>query len=97
MGEGCQNCHNRGNIYHAQKVEEYINKEGFDLFESYKFLKEYKIFPEAGGALDQKARLLHCIQWVDLVKLKGGEFVEKKRKATADLHKKFTNLDKGSK
>jgi len=70
-------------------VSNLITTAGADLFEAYKTLKDYKIFPMAGGTMDQTSKFLHCVKWVDLINLKMTNIIDQEKSAKADLISKF--------
>jgi len=78
------------------EITEYLTDDGLDLFDSYKFLKKYNIFPNDGGAFHQDSRFLHCIKWCDMISFKMSEVKTKKEKATDDILAKIKGLSKGS-
>ena len=72
-----------------------ITTDGVDLFEAYKTLKDYNIWPMEGGTMNQTSKFLHCVKWVDLINLKMTNIVEKEKKAKSDLISKF-NKSRGA-
>ena len=58
------------------------------MFEAYKFLKEYQIFPVSGGLLKQASKFLACIKLCDLINFKYTEAKAEQEKAVAALKRK---------
>ena len=90
LGDGCQECGNDGGLEWTGKVEDLITRDGLDLFESYKWLKNYSQFPVEGGMFGQSSKFIACVNWCDSVDFKFRQYLEKAEKVRADFQKKFS-------
>lgn len=84
LGEGCDNC-DHGKNFVDKFVNDMIGADGTDLFKQYRFLKEYGVFPKAGGLNDQDAIFIRCVEYCDLINFR----LEKLKKAKSDEIKKM--------
>lgn len=94
LGDGCAFCGEDGTILLEGNLWEHVTDEGFDLFEGYKYLQDYQIFPVSGGWTEQSSRFLHCVKWCDQVNLKYKQAKEDDKQANIELINKMKGLKK---
>ena len=92
LGDGCKQCGDRGILKHTGRLADSITKAGYSLFEQFKFLKSYNIWPVDGGLIRQSCKFIACIKWCDLVNLKLEEQAKKDKDAKAGFADKFQKM-----
>ena len=98
LGDGCAVCGYRGKIIVKGLVKSLLTEIDNDLlplWSAYKILKEYSVFPCAGGWLDQTSKFIHCVKWCDIVNLKMANSAGKESNDKAELLKKSGMKIKG--
>ena len=98
MGDGCAVCGYRGKIIVKELVKSLligIDNDLVILWNAYKLLKEYNVFPASGGWLDQTSKFIHCVKWCDIVNLKMANSSGKEKDQKAELLKKSGMKIKG--
>lgn len=66
LGDGCQEC-KKGFIRQERRPGALIGPEGSDLFQAYKWLKNYGTMPVPGGLMEQAAAFVDAVEWCDSV------------------------------
>jgi len=84
FGDGCENC-DHGKNYVDEFVMDTVTQDGAAFFKQYQYLKNYSIFPRAGGLMDQDAKFIRCVDYCDLINLR----LEKIKEAKSNEIKKM--------
>ncbi len=77
LGEKCGACGETGWVWETQRPTWRLSPGAGPLFQAYRLLKEYKVFPVEGGQMKQSAVFLAAIHYCDLVHTL---YAEKKKK-----------------
>lgn len=97
--DGCPTCDDKGTIYIKGKIQDTLTGDARVLFEAYAFLKDYNIWPDAGGMKNQNSKFLHCVKYCDMVNLKLKDWVDKtvgqENKRRAEMVRDFNLKKKG--
>lgn len=88
FGEGCTHC-TAGFVRNREEPE--ITKAGKGLYKAYVWLKNHKVFPDAGAWLDQSAKFLKAVEWMDLVSSKYAKTRERHNKMAEQLVSRVKN------
>lgn len=73
-------------------IKDYISDDAIDLWNAYKWLKEYHSFPILGGWTEQSSKFIRCVKLIDLVNLRYTHYLEADKKVKADFAGKFNNM-----
>lgn len=92
MGDRCSLCNNQGIIILNGNIDDHITNHGMDLWNAYKWLKDYSMFPGPGGWLNQTSKFIHCVKWVDLINLKYEKYHKRGKEQKASFMKRFGNM-----
>ena len=68
-----------------------VTEEGADLFDAYRWLKNYGHLPVPGGIMQQSAAFVDAVAWCDAV---NAAFIEYRDRRNADVSKMQSNLQK---
>lgn len=86
MGAGCEQCQD-GEVLDTGPGD--TKTDAADLFQSYRWLRDYHVMPQAGGMVAQSARFIAAVDFIDLAASRGrekrAEICEKKEKIEKDL------------
>ena len=63
-GDGCEECNSEGWFREAESPE-LDGNEGDELFQSYRWLREYRILPEPGGLNQQHPKFIQAVDLCD--------------------------------
>lgn len=91
LGEKCDVCGDRGWILESVPPEQLLTEDAGELWEGYRFLRDYGIFPVPGGLVNQAARFLSTIRLCDRV---NGVYVAYMRKKMEAIEKAQAELDR---
>lgn len=65
-----------------------------EVFRAYKWLRKYNQFPFPGGWMEQSARFINTVEFIDLIESTWAAMIKKRNKATEDL---IGKMNRGSK
>ena len=88
----CKACNDKGATIQTKPTQDLITDDGLTLFEYYKFLKNYNIWPEDGGLSKQPAIFIKTIKYCDAVIAKFNMYKNDKDKATSELANKQSQM-----
>lgn len=77
LGDGCRKCGDRGHISKKTKPLEDVTNAGFDLYHTYRWLKNYNILPVEGGLINQTAKFVQAVEFMDIVQMKYAAVTER--------------------
>ena len=80
LGSKCEKC-KKGYIEYKGNYKEHINEKARGLFKAYYFLKEYKVWPVNEGMINQNAKFIKTIEFVDMVKQRYNEIEQTEMEA----------------
>lgn len=90
--EICPECDGQKKLFIEGKPLDSVTRAGNLLFEAYKFLKTYSVWPVEGGILKQSSKFIRCIRWCDFVNYTSKDQTDKENKARAELKNKLGPL-----
>lgn len=87
MGAKCKECNNKGVVTYDGEVE--INGHGYELYEAYKMLRNYQIWPINAGLKNQDCVFIDAIEHIDFINGRYLSIVEEENRAVDAFAARF--------